>query len=320
MNTSIASGGERTRLVHEAMPYRDDRSYLTGVLSFVHAALADDRPVLVELPERRLDLVRKALGADADRVEFGDMAYDGHNPAWIIPRVLGRFIDAHPGRHVAIVGEPIWPGRSTPAYAVGVQHEALINLAFADREAEILCPYDVAGLPEHALADAEQTHPLLRENGGQRPSPRYTDPRAVVASIAGRQPDPPPDAEVFEFSAVSQVREVAAQWASRAGLPPQRVTDLVIAISEVGGNSVAHAGNGGQLLQWHDNGWLVCEVRDSGHIADPLAGRLPPPDHHESGRGLLMVNYLCDLVQVCTDPSGTRIRLWMDLPPGWEAR
>ena len=33
----------------------------------------------------------------------------------------------------------------------------------------------------------------------------------------------------------------------------------------------------------------------------------------ESGRGLLMVNHLCDLVQVRTGPSGTAIRLWMNI-------
>jgi len=50
------------------------------------------------------------------------------------------------------------------------------------------------------------------------------------------------------------------------------------------------------------------------HIQDLLAGRVPPPIEAESGRGLLMVNFLCDLVQVKTGPSGTAIRLWMTLP------
>lgn len=36
----------------------------------------------------------------------------------------------------------------------------------------------------------------------------------------------------------------------------------------------------------------------------------------EVGRGLLMVNYLCDLVQLKTGPTGTAIRLWMSLSGG----
>ena len=72
---------------------------------------------------------------------------------------------------------------------------------------------------------------------------------------------------------------------------------------------------GGSGLSWQDGNSLVYEMRDGGHIQNLLAGRVPPPMEAESGRGLLMVNLLCDLVQVKTGPSGTAIRLWMTLPP-----
>ncbi len=313
MNAAGAPDSARAGLLHEAMPYRDGREFVSGVLSYVRAALAAGQPVLVEVPGPRLDLVREALGAEAVGVRFGDMARDGRNPGRIIPGVLRMFADAHPGRRVAMVGECIWPGRSEHEYAAGVEHDALINLAFAGQDADILCPYDIAGLPPRALADAERTHPFIREVSGRRASRRFTDPRAVVDTIFDRQPAPPPDAEVFEFSLVAHARQLVSAWASEAGLPADRVTDLVIAISELGGNSVAHAGEGAALLRWIDDGWLICEVRDRGHITDPLAGRLHPHESMESGRGLLMVNHLCDLVQVRTGPSGTAIRLWMNI-------
>jgi anti-sigma regulatory factor (Ser/Thr protein kinase) len=154
----------------------------------------------------------------------------------------------------------------------------------------------------------------LRDHDGLQDNPRYTDPQTVVQAIYDDQAAPPADAEVFEFTIVAHARKVVQDWASNAGLPAERVTDLVIAISEIGGNSVVHGGQHARLIRWTDNGWLVCEVRDQGHIADPLAGRLPPPETMESGRGLLMVNHLCDLVQIKTGPSGTAIRLWMGLP------
>jgi anti-sigma regulatory factor (Ser/Thr protein kinase) len=190
----------------------------------------------------------------------------------------------------------------------------LVNLVFAGQPVSILCPYNAAELPAQALDGAGLTHPAVRDTDGQRVSSSYTDPRAVVAMLAKQRPPPPPDARVFEFDVVSHARNFATQCASRAGLPDERLTDLVIAISELGGNSIAHTGRGGTLLCWQENGSLVCELRDEGHIEDPLAGRLRPPDAQESGRGLLMVNYLCDLVQVKTGPSGTATRIWMTLP------
>jgi anti-sigma regulatory factor (Ser/Thr protein kinase) len=306
-----------TGLVHQAMPYRDDAEFLAGTIPYVRAALDADNPVLVEVPGARGALVRDALGDDAARVHFGDMAEDGRNPGRIIPRVLHAFADARAGRRVAIVTEPIWASRTGPEYIACVEHEALINLAFADRDVSILCPYNLTELPEQAWSDAERTHPELREAGRSRISTGYTDPHAVVDAISTLQPTTPADAERLDFAVVGEARNAATQWGTRAGLPPERLTDVVIAISELCGNSVAHTGGGGALLCWQDSGSLVFEVRDGGHIQDVLAGRLPPSDEAESGRGLLMVDLLCDLVQIKSDPSGSAIRLWMTLPlPG----
>jgi anti-sigma regulatory factor (Ser/Thr protein kinase) len=303
-----------TGLVHEAFPYRDDREFLHVVLAYVRSALAAGHAVLVELPGARDDLVRAALGDDAARVTFGDMADEGRNPSRIIPGVLAAFIDTHADRRVSVVAEAIWPGRSVHEYAAGVEHEALVNLVFAGQPVSILCPYNAAELPAQAVDDAERTHPAVRDIDGQRVSSNYTDPRTVVAMLAEQRPPPPPDASVFEFDVVAHARTFATQCATRAGLPDERLTDLVIAISELGGNSIAHSGSGGTLLCWQEDGSLVCELRDEGQISDPLAGRVRPPDAQESGRGLLMVNYLCDLVQVKTGPSGTATRIWMTLP------
>jgi anti-sigma regulatory factor (Ser/Thr protein kinase) len=299
-------------LVHEAMTYRDEREYLTGIMSFVRSALAADQPVLVELPGPRDELVRDALGVDAARVRFGDMTEHGRNPGRIIP-VLVRFVDAHPGSRVAIIGESMWSTRSSHAYAAVVQHEALINLAFAGRDVRIACLFNLAELPERALADAERTHPTLLVDSGRVASSRYTDPAAVVADIYQQQSRPPTDAEVFNFTVVAKARQVVFDWATAAGLPADRVTDLLIAVSEIGGNSIIHGRAGATLLMWTEDDGLVCEIRDKGHITDPLAGRVPPPTMTESGRGLLMVNHLCDLVQLKTGPTGTAIRLWMSL-------
>jgi anti-sigma regulatory factor (Ser/Thr protein kinase) len=154
----------------------------------------------------------------------------------------------------------------------------------------------------------------LRLAGVRQLSTGYTDPQAVVDSIAARQPVTPARARRLDYSEVAQARHAATTWGMQAGLTEDQVTDVIIAVSEVAGNAVAHAGNGGSMLCWQEDDSLVYEMRDGGHIQDLLAGRVPPPVEAESGRGLLMVNLLCDLVQVKSSPSGTAIRMWMTLP------
>ena len=311
--TTAASRDDGANLSHEAMPYQTIEESVDGTMAYVLAAVARDQPVLIDLPGDRLNEVRDALGPDARHVAFSDMSRDGRNPASIIPGVMHRFIDDHPGRRAAIIAEPMWPGRSTAEYTACLEHEALINLAFAQQTADILCRYDVASLPHQTFADIQRTHPRLREKATQRINPRYQDPALVLESISNLQPQTPEDAPVFRFSEVAEARRVARDWGAASGLASDRLTDLLIAISEVAGNSVEHAGTGGTLQYWRHNGSLIYEIRDQGHIRDRLAGRLPPPWEQESGRGLLMVNLLCDLVQLRSGPSGTVVRLWMNV-------
>ena len=67
------------------------------------------------------------------------MTLAGRNPTSIIPTVLQAFADEHPGQRISMIGESTWPTRSPAGYLGAVQHEALINLAFADQDAAILC-------------------------------------------------------------------------------------------------------------------------------------------------------------------------------------
>jgi histidine kinase-like protein len=65
------------------------------------------------------------------------------------------------------------------------------------------------------------------------------------------------------------------------------------------------------LRVWRDHETLVCEIRGRGVISDPLAGRIPPAADAEHGRGLLLVNHRCDLIQLHPDRTGTTVRLHM---------
>jgi anti-sigma regulatory factor (Ser/Thr protein kinase) len=314
------SGGFR----HPAFFYRGDAEYLGGLVPFVREGLDAGERVAVAVPGRRGELLRDALGAaTAAQVSFVDMSVAGRNPGRIIPVVLTAFCDGRgdepaPER-VRIVGEPVWPGRTAAEYAACVQHEALINSAFeetAARSVTILCPYDAAGLAPAALADARVTHPVLIDAGGLERSSAAYDPEGAVAAY-DLTPGPPPDAACYEFGRerLRDARHFAMAQARALGLAARRLDDLAAAVAELTTNSVLHGGGHGAVAVWVEDGHLVCQVRDSGRLADPLAGRRVPPPGRPGGRGLLMVNLLADLVRVHAGPDGTAVRFFLALPP-----
>ena len=85
----------------------------------------------------------------------------------------------------------------------------------------------------------------------------------------------------------------------------------MLAVDELATNSLRYARGEGMLRTWRENGALLVEVADEGHIADPLAGRDCPTPDEVGGRGLYLVNQLCDLVQLRSSPDGSVIRIHM---------
>ena len=124
-------------------------------------------------------------------------------------------------------------------------------------------------------------------------------------------PDPPSEATVLRFGSgdLAVVRGIAAASAASAGLDAHRADDLVVAAHEIATNSVRHGGGAGVLKVWPEDGQLICDFNDAGHIDDPLADRRQPSSTAAGGRGLWLANQLCDLVQIRSHPSGTQIRL-----------
>ncbi|WP_327293064.1 sensor histidine kinase [Streptomyces sp. NBC_01198] len=301
--------------LHPALFYRDSDSYLAGTVPFVEAGLDAGEAVAVAVPGSRLALLESALGAAAGRVRLIDMEQAGRNPGRIIPRILRAFVDAHAGTRVRIVGEPIWAGRSAAEYAACAQHEALVNHAFTGREATVLCPFDISRLDRQVLDDALATHPMIIEDDVPRSSPGYA-PDTVVDAY--NQPFSRPSgspARGFDAMLLPDTRAFAVREAVALGLPADRCEDLALVVAELTTNSVIHGGGTGTLHIWAEGGDIVCEVEDAGHIADPLAGRHIPPPGRPGGRGLLLVNYLTDLVRIHTTPTGTAVRCHLRLSP-----
>jgi anti-sigma regulatory factor (Ser/Thr protein kinase) len=124
---------------------------------------------------------------------------------------------------------------------------------------------------------------------------------------------PPADAKAIGYgNDLAAVRRFTAVQARQAGLPPGRVLDLVIAVNELAANTLAHTAGPGMLAIWSTPREVICQVSDTGHITDPLAGTRPSRSERTGARmGLWLVQQICDLAQIQTSAAGTTTRLRM---------
>jgi len=290
------------QLEHAAVFYAAEDEYLDEVLGFVGAGLDNGDLVFVAVPGPKLGLLREHLNGRAGQVTFADMTQMGANPAWIIPRVRA-FLDANPGRPVSYVGEPIWETRSAEELCEATRHEALINLAFAGVPVSILCPYDTTRLDPGVIGE-----------GRPHPSHAYAEAAMFPEDCDQPLPAPPPHATALPYrDGLAQVRAFAGAYARKAGLSSRRAADLVIAVHELAANTLRHTSSDGVLNIWASRGEVVCQVQDTGHVSDPLAGRCRPAPDAAHGHGLWVVHQLCDLVELRTGAGGTTVRLHMRL-------
>ncbi|MGA8113879.1 MAG: anti-sigma factor RsbA family regulatory protein [Actinocatenispora sp.] len=305
-----------TGFEHVGLFYRGLDDYVSGLSGFVRDGLAIGAAVAVAVPAPRLALLRDRLGPGvAARVSWLDMTVAGRNPGRIIPEVLYATMERHAGRRVHIVDELTWPDRTEVEYPACGAHEALVNHAFGTRDATILCPYDAEHLDPAVLADAHRTHPALVEGDRRWASDRYRPD--AVAGFNLPLPPPPTDAAVITFGQTHElatVRAFAADEAQAAGVVGDRAAELLVAVNELATNTLVHTSGPGSLAAWTEPGLLVLQLHDTGDLRDPLAGRIPPTDPVEHGRGLLLVNAFCDLVRIHSDRDGTTVRLHIALP------
>ena len=311
----MSAAPAHTTLQHEALFYDGPAELVTLAAPFVREGVAAGEAVMVALTRPKLDALAAALGPAADAVQLVDVRQLGRNPARLIP-ALQRFLDerAPGGAPARILGEPIWPGRDPDELAECAVHEELINVAFAGRAGlRLRCPYDVGAAGPAVLQAARCTHPVVLEDGV--PGPGRRGPDWGRPGVAGTLPPPPAgfDALPVERRTLREARALVARRATEAGLPGWRVQDAVRAVHELAANSVRHGGGHGVLRIWRTPDALVCEVRDRGHITDPLAGRRRPPADATGGRGLWVATQLADLLQIRTGPAGSAVRLVMRL-------
>jgi anti-sigma regulatory factor (Ser/Thr protein kinase) len=163
------------------------------------------------------------------------------------------------------------------------------------------------------IEHAHGTHPDIQIRRATAPSTRYDGVHSDEL-LAEPLDTPPDDAVALPFDRrLAPVRRLAADFATRSGLG-DRAADVALAVGELATNSVRHGGGSGTVHLWRSEAALVCEVRDRGRIVDPLIGRRKPVRGQLGGRGLWVVNQVCDLVQIRSTEGGSTVRVHLRLP------
>jgi hypothetical protein len=296
---------------HEAFFWRNSAQFLAGTVPFIVEGLAADEPVMVAVVDSQTQLIREALGPDADRVHFVDMAELGRNPAKIIP-AWREFLDAESsvGRPVRGIGEPIWPGRRPEEILESQFHEALLNIAVEpDTPFWLLCPYDAERLPPSVIEEAHRSHPAIRDADGYRGSITYAGRTHIDTIFASDLPELSGTADEMTFSeGLRGVPLFVAVRAHAAGVPADEAAALAVAVQNLAMSSLQRGATQGTIRVRNEEHAVICEIQDEIRVDDPLAGRKAVP--REQRNGLWSANQVCDLVQFRSTTAGTTVRIY----------
>lgn len=289
---------------HVAVPYSDVHDLAARLAPRIATSVATGGTVLAVLASAERAALVRELGADADRVRFADPLDEHAVPAFTVAARWAR-LGRSTGSRAVVVGQHLdLPDRGEEYWA---RLHIALNVAIEGLPVTMLCPH--RGEMSECV---ERAHPLLLTADGPRRSPAYRSPPEAVVDFP--PPPPPalgvPDLRVpFGLPDLPGLRRRIAALGGTAGLGRDRVSDLVLAVSELASNSVEHGAGTGTLSAWIGPHEVTVEVADHGRMDVPFPGMVAPPTAGARGRGLWLASELTDVLQVWSDGSGTVIRV-----------
>jgi anti-sigma regulatory factor (Ser/Thr protein kinase) len=298
---------------HDVLIYDADEDYQRQLAPFFEAGL-DAGEALVAVPGRTTEpLLRDALGAMSERVEFHRCEdwYTRPEAALAGYDTVVRTSLRNGATGVRVAAE--LPFCSSDAqWDDWVRYEAIINRAFAERPVSIICTCDSRVLPRHVVDAMRHTHSHVVSDG-RRESPDYQDPEEVVRRLAAAPERLPRLHDVAADGGSQELKDALSRALADAGVAGDAAEAMVLAASEVVVNAERHGGGVRTLRVGGGGGNFVCEVSDAGRgLEDPLAGYLPPGAGAGHGGGLWVARQLTRRLDFVASPEGgLTVRLWV---------
>lgn len=298
---------------HEAVLYSAPDELARRLVPRLLPSLEQGAPVVAVLDDATRAEVRRALGDAAEHVEFPDPAAVHRVPPFTVAARwarLSRRVTTPTGR-ATVVGQHVegLPGCSANHWA---RLDIALNVAVVGLPITVLCPYRT---DDRELARVEATHPRLATTDGLVASATYRPPTEALVEYP---PPPPPELGppagelAFAAAELADLRHLVHAVAGRGATEPDRVADLVLAVNEIGSNSIEHGPGRGRLRLWVTDEAVIAEIADRGTANLPFPGMIAPTTTGVRGRGLWLASELCDVMQVWSDGQGTVVRLRMD--------
>jgi anti-sigma regulatory factor (Ser/Thr protein kinase) len=113
--------------------------------------------------------------------------------------------------------------------------------------------------------------------------------------------------QAFDRDSLYALRSAVAAHSAEAGLPRQRVYDVVAAAHELAANAVRHGAGHGRLRLWADARALHLQISDDGPVNGDAARPDPAEWQREHAHGLWIIDQLADLVSLDRDAAGTSV-------------
>jgi transcriptional regulator with XRE-family HTH domain len=175
-------------LEHQVLPYASDEEFLATAVPFVEDGVAQNEPVLVVTSTRNLRLLRAATDTAACTLARASTWYRSPPAALVGYQqfVAGQLDDGY--HWVRIIGEPIWSQRTQEEVRAWTRYEALLNVAFADMPATIVCPYDMRVVPSAICSQADQTHPFTRSGTELLRNDAFEGAASVLLTVSNAGP------------------------------------------------------------------------------------------------------------------------------------
>ena len=291
-------------LRHEALVYSSDEEFLARVVPFLRAGMAaGDATIAVLTPEKNA-LLRDALGAEAVRVPFIDANAHYRRPSHALAEYRLRLDDelSRPGVElVRVIGElPIGPARQEQDE--WIRYEALINQAWANSPVWVVCGYDSRILPEHVIADALSTHPLVSSGDeparsvGYKDADEFVDPPSRLRALRDTGGGAPAARlTITREPELADLRRIVGGAARAGGLSSLMVGDVTTAVGELVRDGLRRGTGETSVRVTRDRARWHCDVTGPASEDDDL--------------GLLIARLVSERVEVASGTGAQTVRM-----------
>lgn len=255
-------------MIHHAAFYGSDDEFLAMAVPFASGGIAAAEPVLAITTPAKLELLARALGGDAARIDQMDSAvFYGRRPPERVTTLEKYMRRRGDGGHVRVLGEPPWAGWTATEVTDWQRMEAGVNLLLDGTSFWVVCAYDSRQLPAPILRSALRTHPALVEGTTTRRSPDYTDPTSYAASL--EWPLPPPPGGAALLPATIRLYEISRFAVSQAAahLDPEATSRMTVAVYETAAYLKNATGSPVTTRIWRQAGTIICDLHADGPAA-----------------------------------------------------